>query len=74
MSATVHLPVAATQNEAPATKPLTRTTVIVGVLVALSCVPSVALPSHLATKLTLVVLHLTAVAIIVPVLARQLDS
>lgn len=41
------------------------------VLTALSCVPSVAFPSAAGTKVALVVTHLVAAAIIVPVLARQ---
>jgi hypothetical protein len=41
------------------------------VLVALSCIPSVALPPDIATKLSLVATHLVAAAIIVPVLARH---
>jgi hypothetical protein len=44
-----------------------------GALTALSCVPSIALPPDLATKLALVATHLIAAAIMVPVLARQLD-
>jgi len=43
---------------------------VTAVLTALSCVPSVALPDDVATKATLVALHLLAAAIIVPVLAR----
>ena len=43
-------------------------------LTAMSCVPSVALPPDVATKVTLVALHLMAAAIIVPVLARQLED
>ena len=42
------------------------------VLTALSCVPSVAMPPDVATKLSLVTLHVLATAIIVPVLARHL--
>ena len=45
---------------------------ITAVLTALSCVPSVALPPDVATKLSLVTLHVLAAAIIVPVLARRL--
>src|SRR4051812_46105759 len=41
------------------------------VLTALSCVPSVALPQDVATKVALVSLHLLAAAIIVPALARH---
>ena len=44
---------------------------VTAVLTALSCVPSVALPDDVATKATLVALHLLAAAIIVPVLARH---
>lgn len=46
----------------------------VGVLTALSCVPSVALPPDVATRVALVVLHLVAAAIVVPVLARHLTD
>jgi Family of unknown function (DUF6069) len=41
-------------------------------LTALSCVPSLALPHSVATKLSLVVTHVVAAAIVVPVLARRL--
>jgi len=41
------------------------------VLTTLSCVPSIAFPSAGGTKVALVVTHLVAAAIIVPVLARQ---
>jgi len=51
--------------------PRTRFLQIAVVLTALSCVPSVALPSDVATKVTLVGLHLFAAAVIVPVLARH---
>src|SRR5690348_15257877 len=51
--------------------PRTRFIQIAVVLTALSCVPSVALPSDVGTKITLVGLHLLAAAIIVPVLARH---
>jgi hypothetical protein len=44
------------------------------VLTALSCVPSIALPPDVASKLALVATHLIAATIIVPVLARQLDD
>ncbi|MFN2606339.1 MAG: DUF6069 family protein [Acidimicrobiales bacterium] len=47
---------------------------VTGVLLALSCVPSVALPPDVATKASLVVLHLVAAAMTVPVLARRLDA
>jgi peptidoglycan/LPS O-acetylase OafA/YrhL len=43
-------------------------------LTALSCVPSVALPPDVATKLALVLTHVIAATIIVPALARQLDD
>ncbi len=46
----------------------------VGTLTALSCVPSVALPPDLATKVALVLTHLVAATIIVPTLARHLDN
>ena len=45
-----------------------------GMLTALSCVPSIALPPDVATKLALVATHMIAATIIVPVLARQLDN
>jgi peptidoglycan/LPS O-acetylase OafA/YrhL len=44
------------------------------VLTALSCVPSVALPSEAATKVALVFLHLLAAAIIIPALARRAND
>jgi peptidoglycan/LPS O-acetylase OafA/YrhL len=40
-------------------------------LTALSCVPSVALPDDVATKITLVALHALAAAMIVPVVVRH---
>lgn len=40
-------------------------------LTALSCVPSVASPPDVATKVALVAMHLLAAAIIVPVLVRH---
>ena len=43
-------------------------------LTALSCVPSVAMPDDVATKLTLVALHVLAAAIIVPVLLRHAND
>jgi hypothetical protein len=43
-------------------------------LTALSCVPSVAMPDDVATKLTLVGLHVLAAAIIVPVLLRHAND
>jgi peptidoglycan/LPS O-acetylase OafA/YrhL len=43
-------------------------------LVALSCLPSIALPSDLATKIALVTTHLVAAAIIIPVLARRVSA
>jgi hypothetical protein len=46
---------------------------VTAALTALSCVPSVALPDDVATRITLVALHLLAAAIIVPVLARHAD-
>jgi hypothetical protein len=46
-------------------------TLIAVVLTALSCVPSVALPQDVATKVVLVATHVLAAAIIVPALARQ---
>jgi len=47
---------------------------VAAAMVALSCVPSLTLPSHVATTLALVTTHLIAAGIIVPVLARQLDN
>ena len=44
---------------------------VTAVLTALSCVPSLAWPDEVATKATLMALHLLAAAIIVPVLARH---
>jgi hypothetical protein len=44
------------------------------VLTALSCVPSVAMPSDIATKLSLTALHLLAAAVIVPVLLRHAND
>jgi hypothetical protein len=40
-------------------------------LLALSCMPSIVVPSDLATKVALVGTHVVAAAIIVPVLARR---
>jgi hypothetical protein len=48
-----------------------RFQVVAATLTALSCIPSVVLPPHTATKLTLVATHLVAAAIIVPVLVRR---
>jgi hypothetical protein len=50
-----------------------RFVITTATLTVLSCVPSVMWPDDVATKLTLVALHLLAAAIIVPVLARQAD-
>jgi len=47
---------------------------ITAALTAVSCVPAIALPHDVATKLALVTTHLVAAAIIVPVLARKLDA
>ena len=52
-------------------RPRQRFVVIASVLTVLSCIPSVAMPPDAATKITLVVAHLLAAAIIVPVLARH---
>jgi len=41
-------------------------------LTAVSCLPSLAWPPDVATKLTLVAAHLVAAAVVVPALARQL--
>jgi hypothetical protein len=46
-------------------------TLAAAVLTALSCVPSVAMPPDVATKVVLVATHLLAAAIVVPALARQ---
>lgn len=54
--------------------PARRFLQVAGVLVVLSCIPSVALPPDAATKIALVATHLVAAAIIVPALARQLDA
>jgi len=43
-------------------------------LTALSCIPSLAWPDDVATKLTLVLLHVLAAVIIVPALARHADA
>jgi hypothetical protein len=43
-------------------------------LTALSCVPSVAWPPDVATKVALVAIHLLAAAIIVPVLVRHAND
>jgi hypothetical protein len=43
-------------------------------LTAASCIPSVAWPDDVATKVALVAMHLLAAAIIVPVLARHANS
>jgi hypothetical protein len=51
--------------------PRQRFFVIASVLTALSCIPSIAMPPDAATKIALVVAHLLAAAIIVPVLARH---
>ncbi len=44
---------------------------VAAVLTVVSCVPSVALPPDVATKLVLVATHVLAAAIIVPALARH---
>ena len=43
-------------------------------LTALSCLPSVALPDDVGSKLSLVALHVLAAAIVIPALARQARS
>ena len=53
------------------TAPRRRFLQVAVVLTALSCIPSVAMPDDVATKLALVTLHLLAAAIIVPVLLRH---
>jgi hypothetical protein len=55
-------------------EPARRFVQVAVALTAVSCVPSVVLPSDVATKLALVATHLVAAAIIVPVLARNLDA
>ena len=57
-----------------AAEPRRRFLQVTGVLTALSCIPSVALPDDVATRSTLVALHLLAAALIVPVLARHADA
>jgi len=52
----------------------TRFVQIALTLTALSCIPSVAMPPDVATKLTLVGTHLLAAAIIVGVLARRVHD
>ena len=47
---------------------------VTAVLTALSCVPSVALPPSVATKIALVTTHLLAAAIVIPVLARRTNE
>ena len=47
---------------------------VTAALTALSCVPSVALPDDLATKVALVSLHVLAAAIIVPALVRHAND
>ena len=47
---------------------------VTAVLTALSCLPSVALPPSVATKIALVATHLLADAIVVPVLARRTNE
>jgi len=51
--------------------PRRRFVVLASVPTVLSCIPSVAMPPDAATKISLVVAHLLAAAIIVPVLARH---
>jgi hypothetical protein len=51
--------------------PARRFAQIAVALTALSCVPSVAMPDDVATKLALVALHVLAAAIIVPLLLRH---
>jgi Family of unknown function (DUF6069) len=43
-------------------------------LTALSCIPSVALPSDVATSVTLVVTHVVAALVIVPAIARRIRA
>ena len=45
-----------------------------GMLTTASCIPSIALPPDVATKLALVVTHVLAATVVIPVLARQLDD
>jgi hypothetical protein len=55
-------------------EPARRFVQVTVALTAMSCIPSVAFPPDVATKLALVTTHLVAAAIIVPVLARKLDA
>ncbi len=52
----------------------TRFIQVTAVLTALSCLPSVALPDDFASKIALVVTHLVAAAIVVPVLVRHANT
>jgi hypothetical protein len=55
-------------------EPARRFVQVTVTLTALSCIPSVALPPDVMTKVALVATHLVAAAIIVPILARKLDA
>lgn len=57
-----------------AVQPQRRFLQVTGVLTALSLSPSVAWSPDTATRLCLVVAHLLAVAIAIPVLARQTNA
>ena len=54
--------------------PARRFVQVAAALTAVSCIPSIALSHDIATKLALITTHLVAAAIIVPVLARNLDA
>src|SRR3954462_8688261 len=64
--------VAVLNRRSPA--PGRRVLQVAATLTALSCVPSVAMPDDVTTKLALVVLHVLAAAIIVPVLLRHAND
>jgi hypothetical protein len=51
-----------------------RFVVVTVVATAVSLVPSLTLPDHLATKVALVCTHLVAAAIVIPALARLLPT
>lgn len=47
---------------------------VCAILTAMSVIPSIAQPDHDATKVVLVLTHIVAAAVIVPMLARQLPT
>ena len=59
---------------AVASKRRGRFVAVCSVLTAVSLIPSIAQPDDTATKVVLVVAHLVAAAVIVPMLARQLPA